>query len=152
MRNSEYVKIEEFAGLTFSEVYRDKEPADDNDRLVFITNTGLRFEMSHSQNCCEHVYLEDICGDLEDLVGEPIVEAEEVVSRNCDIDDEDPEARARAALLIAAEDEGLSDDSMTWTFYKLRTRKGEVTLRWYGSSNGYYSESVDLLFIEEYQK
>ena len=84
--------------------------------------------MYHAQDCCESVTVDDIIGDLNDLLGEPIIVAEEVVS------DENPEGV-----------EIDYQDSFTWTFYKFANRNGYVDIRWYGESNGYYSESVDFI-------
>jgi hypothetical protein len=95
--------------------------------LIFTDTGGNRWEMTHEQDCCEHVYLEDVCGDLDDLLNTPLTLAEE--ESNYD----GPERE---------------DESYTWSFYKLATNKGYVTLRWLGTSSGYYSERVDLREID----
>ena len=100
---------------------------DDSAEVIFTTSEGRRFEMSHSQDCCERVSIEDVCGDVNDLLNSPILLAEEETS------DYDP-------VDINKE---YHDDLYCWTFYKLSTFKGDVTIRWYGESNGYYSVSVD---------
>lgn len=101
-------------------------------QVNFIMSDGREFKMYHSQDCCEYVRLIDVIGDPADLIGEVLVEAEEVSGQQNDgprpaDDEEKPEYL----------------DSYTWTFYKLGTRKGSVTLRWLGESNGYYGEGVD---------
>lgn len=94
------------------------------DTMVFTSTDGKKFTFYHSQDCCESVGIDDINGNLKDLVGEPILQAEQVSH-------EDPGKPAEYA------------DSWTWTFYKFATVKGSVTVRWLGESNGYYSESVN---------
>ena len=116
--------LQAMVGMTFARVLG----AAGDHEMVFKTESGIRFVFSHYQDCCESVRVEDICGDLEDLVGEPILMAEEVSGE------------------IPAQDED-SYESQTWTFYKFATRKGYVDVRWLGESNGYYSERVDL-FVE----
>ncbi len=114
--------ISAMVGKTIIEVNKN----DDNNELIFIGDDGTQYKFYHSQDCCETVQIEDICGDLENLVGSPILTAEERTSR-----------------------EGIYDEgnSTTWTFYEFATNKGSVTIRWYGTSNGYYSESVDFAVI-----
>ena len=97
------------------------------DRIEFETDDGKTFALFHSQDCCESVVVESVTGDLADLVGSPILLAEEAESKD------DPPGYKHE----------YKAESQTWTFYKLRTIKGSVDIRWYGSSNGYYSESVD---------
>ena len=102
-----------------------------DDEIVFTLKNGKRYRMYHSQDCCESVAIDDIAGDLKDLVGPPITKAEESTS------DTNP----------PGVDKGYQD-SFTWTFYHLATVNGYVTIRWYGESNGYYSESVDFVEME----
>jgi len=118
--------IREFNELLGRTLYRAE--ADDETLTLYLSNTNyVRF--LHHQDCCESVYIEDICGDLQDLVGAPLVEAEEVSN-------------------YEAEPLSEHEESHTWTFYRFRTRKGSVTVRWYGSSNGYYSESVSVDVVD----
>jgi hypothetical protein len=101
------------------------------DEIIFTADNGDKWKFYHNQDCCESVTIEDICGELNDLVGSPIIMAEEV-SNN-----EGPKK----------DDVYGPPDSFTWTFYKFATIKGNVTVRWYGTSNGYYSERVDFCKI-----
>lgn len=80
--------------------------------------------MYHDQDCCDSVSINDIIGDIDDLLNTPILLAEERSSD--DPEDFDP----------------TNHESYTWTFYELATIKGTVQIRWFGESNGYYSESV----------
>ena len=91
-----------------------------------LTDTdGSTYKFYHDQDCCESVTIEDINGDLSDLIGSPILISEETTSN------ENPEGVTKDY-----------QDSFTWTFYRFATAKGWVIVRWYGESNGYYSESV----------
>jgi hypothetical protein len=90
--------------------------------LIFILESGKRYTMYHSKDCCETVYLESGLENKNDIIGSPVLNAE-VVSEH-----------------------GSNDDgTTTYTFYKIATIKGSMTLRWLGESNGYYSEEVDFV-------
>ncbi len=119
MEHSMYVVLNQILGLTFAKIETL------GDEIIFRTHNNRVFRMYHEQDCCEAVWIEDIAGDLNDLVGMPLVCAEERTQ-------DDPNAC----------------ESGTWTFYEFATIKGSVTIRWYGSSNGYYSESVLLVEME----
>ncbi len=137
------ISIEEFKGKVFTDV----QVNDSKTEVAFHVSDRTASEadetyvMVHDQDCCESVWLEEVVGDLSDLIGSEILEAEEVVSRDQDSNAVPPPERYQPD----PEDEwGYGPESYTWTFYKLGTMKGHVTLRWYGTSNGYYSESVSI--------
>jgi hypothetical protein len=100
--------------------------------IIIQTVEGNVYRMFHSQGCCESVYVESIVGDTADLTLLPILKAE--VARHSN-----------------ANPQGVTvpdyQDSFTWTFYKLATARGYVDIRWYGSSNGFYGEGVDIELV-----
>jgi len=95
-----------------------------DDEIIFTVNKSSQYKLYHEQDCCENVTIADICGDLADLVGTPILQAEESSKSGSD---------------------GEYGESYTWTFYRIATMKGSVVIRWLGCSNGYYSESVSFV-------
>lgn len=119
--------ISVLVGKTLTKCVRQGEY---DDEIHFHTTDGEHYVMWHHQDCCEHVYIESIEGELSDLVGHPILVAEASSSNN------DPPNNDH-------------DESYTWTFYKLATIKGYVDIRWFGSSNGYYSERADFDKVKE---
>lgn len=111
---SNYFK--EFEGKTIREI-RIFEGGE----FVFLFDEKFLW-LRHEQDCCECVYIESIVGNILDLIDAPLLKIEEAIIQT---------------------DTG-DGDSETCTFYKFATRKGYVDIRWVGSSNGYYSESVDI--------
>ena len=113
----------------------------EKEELRFYTADGEIYKMYHQQDCCESVEIDDVVGDLEDLLNTPILLAEMVSS------DEEGDVVSKTPSTYDTEtDEGeYGDYSYTWTFYKFATIKGYVDIKWYGSSNGYYSERVNLV-------
>lgn len=112
--------IEKFDGLKLGEGV-----------VKIFTTDGKIYQLIYHQDCCASCDLEDIIGDPNDLIGSPLTMADESTSN------ENPVGW-----------KSKYQDSFTWCFYKLATIKGYVTLRFYGSSNGYYSETMDFEEIE----
>lgn len=128
MEYNQYTKsymadIKDMLGRSFNSISVCPDKYD----IIFEDDDGI-FTMYHEQDCCECVSVEDITGNLVDLLDSPILMAEESTSGYSDDD---------------------RDESGTWTFYKLATIKGYVDIRWLGESNGYYSESVQIKYEEK---
>ena len=125
---SNYVPFDSLAGKTISRITGAEKGSAE---VILETTDGYLYRMYHEQDCCENVEVEDVEGDIEDLIARPSVLAEEATR--------DREEDVKAGVEIPDYEE-----SYTWTFYRLATEKGFVIIRWYGSSNGYYSEGVSL--------
>ena len=111
------IDISDLKGMTITAVVYNQ----DEESLLIHLNTHV-LEMLHYQDCCETVYLADVVGNFEDLIGYPLLEVSESI--------------------VNTESE---DMSSTASYYNFKTLKSSVQLRWVGESNGYYSETIDCL-------
>ncbi len=123
MAQYDEVKFDILKGKTITACYGALKGSDE---IHFECSDGTTYKMYHSQDCCESVDVDDVVGDIADILYSPILDAEEV-SNSGECENRD------------------GADSYKWTFYKIGTIKGSVTIKWYGSSNGYYSESVTFM-------
>ena len=92
--------------------------------VVLKLGDKSELEFYHEYSCCEDFWLEDFEFSGKGIVGAKILDV----------------------LLVSEKQEVTYDGSMTWTFYKIQTDKGELFMRWCGESNGYYSEDVDIKY------
>jgi len=122
--SNNYINISELVGKTIVSIEGAEK---DNDEIIFICEDGSVYKMYHKQSCCESVYIEDVCGNTVDMIGTPILFAEDV-SNTCDKEQLEE-----------------NHDYYTWTWYKLATEKGWLSIRWYGTSNGCYAEDADFV-------
>lgn len=96
----------------------------DSEAVDFLLSDGSVFEMAYHPDCYASCYILELDCAPEDFVDQVVLSAE-VVSNA-----ENPPPPGEYA-----------PDSYTWTFVKFSTSKGHFTVRWYGESNGYYSET-----------
>ena len=93
----------------------------DEENFQILTDDCV-YAFYHEYSCCESVWLTQVDGISDKIIGSRIIIAEVVT------DEKDTEY-----------------GHITWTFYKIGTNKGMIDFRWQGESNGYYSETVDLI-------
>ena len=114
--------FEELIGKTLTAIKVDEKYAA---WILFVVSEDEKYLLHNDEADCNDVQvtIDDINGDINDLVGSPLTMAESV---------------SNEAFEKSQDAEG------TWTFYRFATIKGYVDIRWFGTSNGYYSETVTL--------
>src|SRR4030066_1201946 len=103
-----------FKEISFSElkgkILKEIKINEEKTEILFVDSDDKKYLMWHSQSCCERVSIEDICGDFDDLLNSQILISEE----------------------SSVGDSDIKYGIERWTFYKISTINGSVTIRWYG--------------------
>jgi len=93
-----------------------------------IVTDKYKYHLYHEQDCCENVRLVDVIGDVDNILNEEIIFAEEDGGAN------EPDWYGN----------NYNDSSHTWTKFVLGTKNANVEFWFLGESNGYYSESISI--------
>lgn len=96
----------------------------DNGEILLTTESGRQFKIYHYQDCCESVYIEGTDGDWNQLLNKKLIAVD------CDYED--------------GGDKEAYDSSSTRTIFTFKVNDATVINKWFGSSNGYYSETASL--------
>ena len=114
------IELEDLDGEVLTHIDVDSDDKK-GDQILLTTQSGRQIRIYHEQDCCEHVRIEGTDGEWRELYGKPILEA---------VHEED-----------GGEWEGGTCTRTTLTF---RVDSATVISRWFGESNGYYSEAVNI--------
>lgn len=118
-----FVTIDELKGKTITKIKNENGGG----RVVIFTKEGPIYRMDHQQDCCETVLCTEIEGEIEQILNSPVTNTKEIIEHD--------------------EEGKLSDyESLTLTDFLIETESARLLIKWLGTSNGYYSESV---IIEE---
>ncbi len=123
-----YYDAVEFKGKVLTQVKINEN----GDEIEFLFADSSKYVMFHYQDCCESVSIYDQQGKPSDLFYDVLVEAKEETSSDWPDDVKEQEY----------------GDSYTWTIYTFATEKAKWVVRWLGTSNGYYSESIQIDKVE----
>ncbi|MEK2647414.1 DUF7448 domain-containing protein [Bdellovibrio sp. BCCA] len=98
---------------------------DQKSNLLLVGDDGMHYWLGGFSSDGGHVHLEDINGNLDDLLNSPILRAEE-------------------KTVLVPEDQkthpGYTEDY--YFYYEISTIKGSVHMRFYGEEGAYYSASA----------
>jgi hypothetical protein len=120
-----YANFFELKGKTITSI--DGSNSDDSDTII-TTSDGSIYTLTHIQDCCEHVRVYGTVGNIDDVLNEEVIAAE----------DTNPMDNPNAPDYKYYE-------SATWSQFRIVTNKGSFEIWWLGESNGYYSETVSVI-------
>ena len=120
-----YANFFELKGKTITSIQGSK--SDDGDTII-TTSDGSSYTLTHIQDCCEHVRVYGTVGNIDDVLNEEVIDAEDTNPMD------NPNAPDYKAY-----------DSATWTQFRIVTNKGTFEIWWLGESNGYYGETVSVI-------